>query len=602
MSDKKLNKIISHKSSRTKNKDKEVVKPKMDMGVVQKRLLNEVQSNKIKLFNSVKNNQSESTGKQINSDENTRGRPRKYKTKKNENQKEVDNQSTFLRDINYEEKSRKYLAENYTMKLLTMITRMIMQNPDAVKINTKFPLHTIILKMCRYLLINEVELTILSIFIERLGWSIEHFDVSQYIFILGLLSKLNSNKQVDCENVIKAVYHEVPGLEEAFHEFIRFRLENEKYNIMDIKICDINSKFLELSEPFNAYCKEDYLDYNFCVDQILSMSLPYSENRRNQNATNKMNTITVPTFKQENNVNKNFNKDEFLGKKMNFFGSTSPNSFFQNIYNQQNQSLNNLNNQMLYGLDLAMKYNNKPSSNLFVNHPNQPNQTTASSAFLNNLKNAQQQSSLQDWNNKLYENYAKDNTFLTNSSITNPNANQGSSNLNIQSTNYSVPNLNTFSSNQTFQAQDNYSNNEKKENKNENNNNFLNPNSLQYQQMLHFYKMNSGVFNPNLLQLQELQSGISPYDFPNLKNNFSNVNNQFPAFQFLSQEQQKEQNKNFYDSMNMFKNKDKEEESLSKKGSNIFSFFNQNNQQQQLNTEQKFSFINPMESGMMSKY
>ena len=65
-------------------------------------------------------------------------------------------------------------------------------------------------------------------------------------------------------------------------------------NVLNIQPLELNNKFIELSKPSNTYCKENYIDYNFIVDQIVDMSAPYLETQRDRkkiNLYNKSNTV-----------------------------------------------------------------------------------------------------------------------------------------------------------------------------------------------------------------------------------------------------------------------------------------------------------------------
>lgn len=55
---------------------------------------------------------------------------------------------------------------------------------------------------------------------------------------------------------------------------------------------ELNERFNLLNKPFNTYCKTNYIDYNFVVDQILQMSLPYSEAKQG-GASQDYNKITL---------------------------------------------------------------------------------------------------------------------------------------------------------------------------------------------------------------------------------------------------------------------------------------------------------------------
>jgi hypothetical protein len=52
---------------------------------------------------------------------------------------------------------------------------------------------------------------------------------------------------------------------------------------------ELNERFKLLSKPFDTYCKQNFIDYNFIVDQILQMSLPYSEAKADRGGSHDFN-------------------------------------------------------------------------------------------------------------------------------------------------------------------------------------------------------------------------------------------------------------------------------------------------------------------------
>jgi len=66
-------------------------------------------------------------------------------------------------------------------------------------------------------------------------------------------------------------------IKERFDNWLK--LKEDYKNFMTITPRELNERFSILSRPFNTYCKQNYIDYNFAVDQILQMSLPYSEGK-----------------------------------------------------------------------------------------------------------------------------------------------------------------------------------------------------------------------------------------------------------------------------------------------------------------------------------
>lgn len=57
-------------------------------------------------------------------------------------------------------------------------------------------------------------------------------------------------------------------------------LDNKKdYNVLSINPRDINNRFNQLIKPSNPFCKNNFVDFNFVVDQILQMSIPYNDTK-----------------------------------------------------------------------------------------------------------------------------------------------------------------------------------------------------------------------------------------------------------------------------------------------------------------------------------
>ena len=49
---------------------------------------------------------------------------------------------------------------------------------------------------------------------------------------------------------------------------------------MNVSPREVNKKQKELIKPINIFCRQNYLDLNYIVDEVVAMSLPYSETRK----------------------------------------------------------------------------------------------------------------------------------------------------------------------------------------------------------------------------------------------------------------------------------------------------------------------------------
>jgi len=109
---------------------------------------------------------------------------------------------------------------------------------------------------------------------------------------------LNAN----CDHIIHHLRQKMK-IEERFNNWLK--LKDDYKNFMTVIPRELNERYTILSRPFNIYCKQNYIDYNFIVDQILQMSLPYSEGRP---APEMVQSQETSLYEQNVNVNKDIFK------------------------------------------------------------------------------------------------------------------------------------------------------------------------------------------------------------------------------------------------------------------------------------------------------
>ena len=145
-------------------------------------------------------------------------------------------------------------------------------------------------------MVNEYELTLFSIFLDN----IDMINKTKYSFdifwnLIGLkIKELTSNnislnlkhlqienKAIDFENIYNTWKKEI----------------EDKTKLLTLK--EINCKFKMLKRNFNTYCKFNFIDYNNIVDKILTMSLPYNNQRKVINEENMIILNHVEKIKKE---------------------------------------------------------------------------------------------------------------------------------------------------------------------------------------------------------------------------------------------------------------------------------------------------------------
>ena len=209
---------------------------------------------------------------------------------------EINTSTTNDLNILYESMFKKYLLNEFTPNCLNYINRII---TDTSKNHLKkfqgiFELNKIIVLIIKELFMNEFELILLSLYLE--------------------LIDLSSNKDI---NTFKEAAPINSFLNRKYQRF------DEKYNlwiqsytsILDEKILyfnynKINERFIEYNQTHSIYCKNNYIDYNLIIDRILTMSIPYNENRNDNSFINKKIGLgNIDSTSELNNLNSTFKND-----------------------------------------------------------------------------------------------------------------------------------------------------------------------------------------------------------------------------------------------------------------------------------------------------
>lgn len=134
-------------------------------------------------------------------------------------------------------------------------------------------------------------------------------------------------------------------IKERFDNWLKLR-EDYK-NFLTITPRELNERYKILSRPFNTYCKQNYIDYNFVVDQILQMSLPYSEGRpTNEKVRSQENTlyeeqvtnVNKDLFKQQNTPQPAVSQIRFPVSQYNMMSSLPQNTSYEGLYFNTNYS------------------------------------------------------------------------------------------------------------------------------------------------------------------------------------------------------------------------------------------------------------------------
>ena len=180
----------------------------------------------------------------------------------------------------YDKKYKQYISEGFTMSTLMIINRIFSDSKSLPRdLRNNYPLHSLLIKIIRQLMMNELELVYFSIYLDIFGWKNNSFDIMDHFLITGLSVKKFLN--INTEYLETYLNNEYPDILEKFSKWLK---TEKDYNLLiTISPRDVNERFNLLKRPFNTYCKNNFIDYNESVDRILHMSLPYNDGSKHNN-------------------------------------------------------------------------------------------------------------------------------------------------------------------------------------------------------------------------------------------------------------------------------------------------------------------------------
>ena len=298
-------------------------------------------------------------------------------------------------DILYQNMFQKYMKKEFTLICVSFINKIIIdiKRNHLEKYEGKYNLNKLLLSLSKELFLNEFELIMLSLYLEYIDISL-HLDIftmeESLLFISFFVKNLTTiNKEIES---IKSYLN---------NKYINFSKNYEKwYNINEKKLNDklyfsyleINQRFREYNSPFNIYCGDNYIDYNYIVDRILTMSLPYVDVKKDNNNTiiNNINNNSIESSIKNNNHNNDDNDND----------NDINNNYINNNYINNNYINNNYinNNKININLEDYKDYNKQvlhpePFNNIGLKNKNNSNnfknETSNNSNFnlLNNRNN-----------------------------------------------------------------------------------------------------------------------------------------------------------------------------------------------------------------------
>ena len=290
--------------------------------------------------------------------------------------KDKDNKIINIKDgdeSEYNKRYSKYMVEDFNITLVNMFITYINKNKSLQNDFKNEPnFMNKFIDLIKHLLMNEVELAVFTIILDKIGWKLEKIDHWTYFTILGIYSKKLVGREEEKSFLINIYSIKNKQFFENYTNICDKEIVNKFDENKFLTIKSINQRFKKLNKPINSYCRKNNILYNGVVDKIVKWSQPYCQ----ENNVNQLNNDEQLNLNTKNdifiNIKGDYKEEEFLSPfpaeqsnnnidliPNNSFNNNINNSLFQiNNYNFREQNKESVN---LFSLDL----NNIPSSQYF---------------------------------------------------------------------------------------------------------------------------------------------------------------------------------------------------------------------------------------------
>ena len=259
----------------------------------------------------------------------------------------------------YKDNYNQYMNQSFNINCIDFINNYLFNyfdNLNVKNIKIKF------IDLIKELMMDEMEIALFSLIIDNYGLNSFQDNIDDYLLCLGLFTKKLTNNNLDI------IFNKI---NENKNDFYLYYLNWEKSIIPFIpNIILINERYNKLIKFNVNKCKNNILNYDLIVDEIIKMSIFNKDNKikKEKNNIKEINLIdAIVTKKIEkdkniNNVNNNLNLDI-----QNFFFNPITSGLF---FDENLNSLINSYNTELLDTNSNIYQENKQNYLSLLNNPN----------------------------------------------------------------------------------------------------------------------------------------------------------------------------------------------------------------------------------------
>jgi hypothetical protein len=206
----------------------------------------------------------------------------------------------------YQNMFQNYLKNEFTLICISIINKIALniKHNHLEQFEAKYNFNKIFIDLAKELLLNEYELILLSLYLEYINISLylDIFTMEESLLYLCFFIKKLTLEDEELEPILHYLNKIYNNFEINYEKW--FKVNENKINSRTFfHYKDVNKRFREYNIPFSKYCRDNYIDYNYIVDRILTMSLPYADIKKENN------------LNKDNNLNKINRENTYISNK-----------------------------------------------------------------------------------------------------------------------------------------------------------------------------------------------------------------------------------------------------------------------------------------------
>ena len=236
----------------------------------------------------------------------------KVSNDKNSNDANGSNNKNVNAFINYQNMHQVYIDKEFSLKCISFINKISanIKNNNLKIYEGKYNFNKIFGSLAKELLLNEFELILLSLYLDKTNISLllDNFTLEQSLLFLCFYVKNLTVNNEELEPINSYLNKEYKYFSQNYEKWFEINANILKEKQFTFK--EINKRFREYNSPYNIYCSNNYIDFNYIVDRILSMSLPYMDfkiEKNNTSITNRSKVFNINEVKLAKNKGLNYN-------------------------------------------------------------------------------------------------------------------------------------------------------------------------------------------------------------------------------------------------------------------------------------------------------